>query len=63
MGTTSTQPGADVVTLITTTVSTQGTEPTHDELRRRQREAFAMRSGWPELRRADLTFRPVLRHP
>ena len=44
------------MTLITTTVSTQGTEPTHDELRRRQREAFAMRSGWPELSRSDLTF-------
>ena len=42
--------------LITTTISTQATEPTRDELRRRQREAFAMRSGWPELNRSDLTF-------
>ena len=39
----------------TTTIGTQGTEPTRDELRRRQREAFAMRSRWLELSRSDLT--------
>ena len=44
------------MTLITTTIGTQGTEPTRDELRRRDRERFAMRANLPELRRTDLTF-------
>lgn len=36
-------------------MTTAAAEKSRDELRRRQREAFAMRS-WPELSRSDLTF-------
>ena len=37
-------------------MTTAAAEKSRDELRRRQREAFAMRSGRPELNRSDLTF-------
>ena len=35
-------------------MTTANAEKSRDELRRQQRERFAMRSGWEELRRADL---------
>ena len=39
------------------TVGTQASAVTNDDAqRRRQRETFAMKSGWPELARADLRF-------
>ena len=44
------------MTLITTTTGTQATEPTRDELRRRDRERFAMKANLPEVRRTDLSF-------
>lgn len=42
------------MTLITSTIDTEP-KPTHEELRRRERERFAVRSRWPELKRSDLT--------
>ena len=44
------------MTLITTTIGTQATEPTRDELRRRRPRRFAMRAKLARTRRRDLTF-------
>jgi hypothetical protein len=42
------------VSIGTSTIGTEA-ELTREELRRRERERFATRSGWPELKRSDLT--------
>ena len=44
------------MTIGTSTVGGRAPEPTRDELRRRNRETFAMGSGLPELKRSDLRF-------